>query len=180
MIIVALVAVLVAVFAADTNSTFDLEACTGSSRDLEPSQCAAWQDLFASTGGSGWVKCSGNKLDPCSCANGTDATVTYNGGQITYLQLYNNSLKGTISNSVGGMASLQRFNLGENDLTGTIPASLAKLKRLSSLNLASNKLTGTVPPLPFAQYTDICWLKEPWCNSPNCNSFTCPLVAQQR
>jgi hypothetical protein len=45
-------------------------ACTGSSASLNPVSCAAWQDLAKATNITGWTKCSGNLLDPCSCNSG--------------------------------------------------------------------------------------------------------------
>jgi hypothetical protein len=47
---------------------------------------------------------------------------------------------------------------------------------LTDLELNSNKLTGIVPPLPFAQYSDGCYLDSPdYCTEPECNHFKCPL-----
>ena len=44
--------------------------CTGSSMELEPAQCDAWQDLFDSTQGNAWRFCNKLRTDPCSCRGG--------------------------------------------------------------------------------------------------------------
>lgn len=40
--------------------------CSTSS-DLTAAGCNAWVDLFDSTGGAGWNRCSQYRLDPCAC-----------------------------------------------------------------------------------------------------------------
>ena len=41
--------------------------CSGASAALDPKQCAAFQDLFDSTGGAHWSDCSDKRDDPCGC-----------------------------------------------------------------------------------------------------------------
>ena len=40
--------------------------CTTSS-DLPAASCNAWVDFYDNTGGSEWVGCSENRLNPCAC-----------------------------------------------------------------------------------------------------------------
>jgi hypothetical protein len=43
-------------------------SCSGASAALDPKQCAAFQDLFDSTGGATtWSDCSDKRDDPCGC-----------------------------------------------------------------------------------------------------------------
>jgi hypothetical protein len=64
-------------------------ACTGSSTDLSPDECGAWQDLYASTNGPNWDYCDDSRSDPCSCGTfaGSDkyAYVTCTGVHITHM-----------------------------------------------------------------------------------------------
>jgi Leucine-rich repeat (LRR) protein len=157
--------------------------CTGSSANLTPNDCSAWQQSFDSMEGKGWKACSDSRLDPCSCGGSTcdpgqdQVCVKCMNGELTGIRLEGNGLEGTIPDSVGQMTSISYLYLAVNQLTGAIPSALTNLKLLSTLNLAHNKLGGLVPPLPFAQYTGECSLSDLTCHEPRCNNFTCPLPA---
>jgi hypothetical protein len=65
-----------------------LPVCTGSSADLTPVECGAWQDLFDSLNGPDWDTCVSDpygRPDPCSCSNHREngIGVTCTGGHIT-------------------------------------------------------------------------------------------------
>jgi hypothetical protein len=109
------------------------DACTGSSANLNPDDCSAWQDLYGSTKGSSWTKCSSNRLDPCACGGNY---VSCTDGRITKLWL------------------------GGHNLVGTLPASFSNMTKLTRLVLGENKLTGLLPALTFEQYTSYCCLED--------------------
>ncbi|XP_030550810.1 LRR receptor-like serine/threonine-protein kinase GSO1 [Rhodamnia argentea] len=63
------------------------------------------------------------------------------------LRLGSNLLNGTIpSDSLGSLEKLTYLELENNSLTGSVPAELGKCRSLALLNLAQNKLTGPLPP----------------------------------
>ncbi|CBI23746.3 unnamed protein product, partial [Vitis vinifera] len=62
------------------------------------------------------------------------------------LNLYNNSLYGTIPINIGNLSKLIiNLDLANNNLSGSIPASLGNLSKLSLLYLYGNKLSGFIP-----------------------------------
>ena len=65
--------------------------------------------------------------------------------QLTYLDLSENQLIGTIPSTLGLLTQLTDLNLHTNQLTGLIPSTLELLTQLASLNLEDNQLIGTVP-----------------------------------
>ena len=54
-------------------------------------------------------------------------------------------LSGAIPAELGGLANLERLNLGRNQLSGPIPAELGGLANLEGLSLGNNELTGPIP-----------------------------------
>lgn len=66
---------------------------------------------------------------------------------LTWLELNNNDLTGSIPSELGALANLTDLGLGDNDLTGEIPPELGNLASLENLDLAYNRLlTGSIPP----------------------------------
>ncbi|XP_066367524.1 receptor-like protein kinase HSL1 [Miscanthus floridulus] len=61
------------------------------------------------------------------------------------IDLSENQLSGTISESFGGLMNLRLLNLHQNKLTGEIPASIAQLPSLVFLWLWNNSLSGELP-----------------------------------
>jgi hypothetical protein len=114
--------------------------CTGQSESLDALQCAAWQDLYDSTGGENWTQhCK--RADPCDC--GADY-ISCSGG-ISKIELASNNLQGSIPTSIGRLTYLLELVLSYNKLTGTIPESIGQLTTLSVANLLGNSLRGTIP-----------------------------------
>ncbi|XP_010494702.1 PREDICTED: receptor-like protein 55 [Camelina sativa] len=64
---------------------------------------------------------------------------------LTYIDLSNSSLKGSIRTSLTRLTNLKSLNLSHNSLSGQIPNSIKNLTFLQNLSLASNKLSGTIP-----------------------------------
>ncbi|KAL6890283.1 hypothetical protein ACP4OV_009046 [Aristida adscensionis] len=64
---------------------------------------------------------------------------------LQYLELYGNSLNGTIPEALGNLTKLISLDLWGNLLTGPIPTSLGFISTLRFLRLYENNLTGTIP-----------------------------------
>ncbi|CAD5171049.1 unnamed protein product [Musa acuminata subsp. malaccensis] len=64
---------------------------------------------------------------------------------LTSLDLWNNSLDGSIDLDLGRLVRLTTLNLGYNILQGLIPEVLFSCKALNILNLSLDKLSGQVP-----------------------------------
>ena len=106
--------------------------------------------LYESTDGGNWKNSSGWLTgDPCendwfgvtctSCNNCTE------GARVLSLDLYDNSLRGTIPTEIGNLAFLEGIDLYSNRLTGTIPTEIGNATALERLDLLLNFLTGTIP-----------------------------------
>ncbi|CAH9079106.1 unnamed protein product [Cuscuta europaea] len=66
--------------------------------------------------------------------------------EVTRIDLGNSSLSGElISTGLGGLSSLQYLELYSNSIYGSIPSDLGKLTNLISLDLYYNQLSGTIP-----------------------------------
>ena len=62
------------------------------------------------------------------------------------LNLYNNSLSGTLSPGLSVLTRLESPNVYSNAISGTIPSVLAKLTTFIYFNLNGNHLSGQIPP----------------------------------
>ncbi|KAL2467552.1 leucine-rich repeat transmembrane protein kinase family protein [Forsythia ovata] len=65
--------------------------------------------------------------------------------ELTYLELDNNSLIGSIPPEIGMCTNLALLNLAQNRLSGPLPPSLGNLINLQVLNLQSNNFVGEIP-----------------------------------
>jgi hypothetical protein len=113
-----------------------------------------------------WYDCARN-ADPCNplpfyglnCTTGTIKIQEYALSgvlpddmdllpvNITYFEISDNYLSGTLPPSIGNMTNLQVLDLSSNRLFGTIPSSFGNLKNLTSLDLSYNQnITGGIPP----------------------------------
>jgi len=134
----------------DSTSTFGL--CLNS---FIP-ELRALSDLYNSTGGANWTNNTGwpstaaewdaiTSIDQVSGWYG----VTVVDGDITEVNLNDNSLIGTIPESIGNLKSLTRLSLGKhlttNQLSGSIPISISELGGLEYLLLSGNQLSGEIP-----------------------------------
>eukprot|EP00936_MAST-01D_sp_MAST-1D-sp1_P000797 g797.t1 len=123
--------------------------CLGSSTALPAAECAAWQEMFDSMGGSDWGVCKREieRSDPCFCSSSSQF-VECEGGHITKLHLPTNRLQGTIPSSIAALTRLESLVLAGNMISGSIPAAIfLQLTALVRLGLGSNKLVGSIPPL---------------------------------
>lgn len=79
--------------------------------------------------------------DPCSNYIGVEC----NNGNITSLNFANKGLTGSISPSIGKIATLEKLILSNNNITGTVPKELAALPALKTVDLSNNNLYGDIP-----------------------------------
>lgn len=66
-------------------------------------------------------------------------------GNLTYLELENNNLTGSIPLGLGMCKDLALLNLANNELTGVLPSELGNLGNLQELKLQSNNFVGEIP-----------------------------------
>ncbi|XP_010449471.1 PREDICTED: receptor-like protein 51 [Camelina sativa] len=64
---------------------------------------------------------------------------------LTFIDLSDNLLKGSIPTSVTLLSNLKSLNLSKNSISGDIPDGIGDLISLKNLSLASNKLSGPIP-----------------------------------
>jgi len=106
------------------------------------SECRALVALYDRTGGFNWKVNHGWKT-------ATPVTSWYgiwvNKGHVARVDLYSNSLRGSLPSELGQLTNLQVLDFYNNQLTGTIPSELGQLVNLQALDLSFNQLTGTIP-----------------------------------
>ncbi|KAL5558480.1 hypothetical protein UlMin_034691 [Ulmus minor] len=64
---------------------------------------------------------------------------------LTYLELDDNKLSGTIPTELGSCQKLALLNLAQNKFTGSLPYQLGNLRKLEVLKLQLNDLSGEIP-----------------------------------
>ncbi|KAG2315373.1 hypothetical protein Bca52824_018495 [Brassica carinata] len=64
---------------------------------------------------------------------------------LTFIDLSNNLIKGSIPTSITQLSSLKALNLSSNSISGEIPDTIGDLISLKNLSLSSNKLSGPIP-----------------------------------
>ncbi|XP_073138152.1 uncharacterized protein [Henckelia pumila] len=77
--------------------------------------------------------------------------------ELTYLELDNNTLGGTIPNELAMCRKLQLLNLAQNQLTGSLPPALGNLTNLRVLYLQFNYFVGEIPA-QITQLNNLQWL----------------------
>jgi Leucine-rich repeat (LRR) protein len=99
--------------------------------------------FFESTGGPGWINGAGWLSD--SPLEDWYGITTDGAGRVVEIDLWANGMTGSIPESIGDLAHLQRLDLRQNLLSGQIPSSLGRLSELLILDLSENQLTGPLP-----------------------------------
>lgn len=104
---------------------------------------AALEALYDATDGEDWLQQENWLTDaPLGDWHGV---VTDSTGEVTWLTLPGNGLKGTLPAELGNLRALQYLGLADNQLGGPIHHALGDLTQLTGLFLANNRLTGTIP-----------------------------------
>jgi len=100
--------------------------------------------LYYSMGGAKWITSTNflTEMDECewygfSCTD----------GKISYMDLDDNKLSGSIPSQIGHLQMLTGISLDGtlNELSGTIPDSIGLLENLEVIDLDFNNLTGSIP-----------------------------------
>ncbi|CAI9755846.1 unnamed protein product [Fraxinus pennsylvanica] len=69
------------------------------------------------------------------------------GGRVSYLNLSHSGIRGTLEDlNVSLLPNLRSLDLFNNSIYGTIPSNIGNLSKLSYLDLSENHLSGTIPP----------------------------------
>lgn len=108
--------------------------------------------LYHATNGDEWTN-NDNWLSDEPLDNWYGVT-TDDSGEVIWLHLSGNNLRGSIPSELCLLASLGLLNLRHNDLTGNIPPELGGLTDLLYLGLSGNELTGDIPS-EFGQLTKL-------------------------
>lgn len=98
--------------------------------------------LYNSTNGTDWVN-NTNWLSNRSVHEWYGVRV--DSGRVTFLELIDNYLTGTLPPEIGNLTKLDTLHLYNNSLTGEIPKEISKLTSLKFLRLRLNELTGSLP-----------------------------------
>ena len=71
---------------------------------------------------------------------------TNEGGHVTHLDMFNNSLSGALPPELANLSSLEILALGDNRLNGPIPPELGNLSNIWAIDLPRSQLSGSIPP----------------------------------
>ncbi|KAL0332445.1 UNVERIFIED_CONTAM: putative receptor-like protein kinase [Sesamum calycinum] len=97
-----------------------------------------------------------SSLANCSSLQVLDISMNQFGGKLTssianlssqlnWLNMYGNSISGSIPEEIASLVGLNTLILAENLFTGNIPTSIGTLPNLQELSLGENHLTGEIP-----------------------------------
>uniref|UniRef100_A0A0D3FHU7 non-specific serine/threonine protein kinase n=1 Tax=Oryza barthii TaxID=65489 RepID=A0A0D3FHU7_9ORYZ len=64
---------------------------------------------------------------------------------LSFVDLSNNSLNGSLPSGIGALSGLALLNLCQNNFSGQIPREITKLKHLIYIDLSKNNFNGTIP-----------------------------------
>ncbi|KAF0909711.1 hypothetical protein E2562_000047 [Oryza meyeriana var. granulata] len=64
---------------------------------------------------------------------------------LSFVDLSNNSLSGSLPSGIGSLSGLALLNLCKNNFSGQIPKEITKLKHLMYIDLSKNNFDGTIP-----------------------------------
>jgi len=114
----------------------------------EKQQLLAMVAMYYATNGAKWAnKDSWLSFTSSACEwyNQAD-NICDEAGLLQQLQLTENGLVGTLSDSIGELVNLEELNLSDNEgLTGSLPASIVQLVNLATLDLRATGLVGEIP-----------------------------------
>ncbi len=119
----------------------DRENIKGDGTFVDQSDSLALVALYNSTNGPGWSNSTNWLTGPVSTWYGVDVLF----GKVFSIDLFDNSLYGSIPPEMGSLDSLQYLHLGYNQLSGAIPHEIGNLTSLQYLYLWFNQLSGTIP-----------------------------------
>ncbi|MBB6521841.1 hypothetical protein [Pseudoteredinibacter isoporae] len=154
-----------------------IKVCYQQNINVFVEQCEALVELYNGTNGDQWDKNEGWGSPDVSTWHGVmifrdprkaKADITWidlgdnnligtipksisNLNKVRVLVLGKNKLYGQIPSEISGMKSLFLAHLGNNYLSGKIPHSLNKMKKLASFEASDNFLSGRLPPVSVVE-----------------------------
>ncbi|GKY92090.1 hypothetical protein MPSEU_000180400 [Mayamaea pseudoterrestris] len=106
----------------------------------------ALSTFYYATGGDDWYNNSGWLTELSECDWYTENKSNCIESDVTYLQLGNNNLVGSLPEEIGLLSTLLAFQAdGNTNLKGTLPTNIGYLQQLYWLGLNGNGLTGSLP-----------------------------------
>ncbi|CAH9135319.1 unnamed protein product [Cuscuta epithymum] len=99
-----------------------------------------------------WLDLSNNQL------TGTLPSDLRNMQASEILNVNYNNLSGEIPHSLGSLSKLKTIHLRGNGFYGELPSTLQGCPLLQQIDIGGNKLTGTIPPWLGEKYTDLAFL----------------------
>ncbi len=113
-----------------------------SSHAIYPMQHAALMAVYGSAGCRLCRRFSITEMCP------DPLRLTCTGDDVTFLDLSEDNLNGTIDTRIGLLTALTTLRFAKNlNLTGTVPAQLANLRALREFNIDQTDLFGALPPI---------------------------------
>lgn len=101
--------------------------------------CAGFTQMKA--GLTGWTCLNGAPTTPICSWTG----ITCSNNLVSSLSLSLSHLTGTLSPSIGQLASLHNLDVSSNSLTGSLPVQLGQLQSLITISVFNNRFNGSVP-----------------------------------
>ncbi|XP_059663546.1 receptor-like protein 11 [Cornus florida] len=124
-------------------------------------KCRSLNELFYSDLGGELEKLNMSSFPNLASLNlsycGLNGSIPYEIGRLSklnYLQLFGNSLTGTLPLSMANLAQLLELDISYNSISGSIPSEIGRLSKLNYLSLSGNQLTGMLP-LSMANLTQL-------------------------
>ena len=113
---------------------------------------AVLQDFYNSTQGAQWTNNFGwNTEIPVFFWHGVACLA----GSVASIIIPDNTLKGTLPDSLGRLSLINFIDLRNNGLTGTLPSAWTAMTFLASIVLFNNQLSGTLPAHTTYQHTSL-------------------------
>ena len=130
-----------------SSSSFAVTCVTGAAGQYDGCSLpdrSALVDLYAATGGPGWLV-SANWLSASHPCTWSGVSCGGPAGPVIGLLLTSNGLTGTLPDSLSLLTAVTSIDMSVNGLTGQLPSTLGALTAMQFLSLAGNSLSGTVP-----------------------------------
>jgi len=116
--------------------------------DLQVSDIEVLKRIYNTTDGDNWkTNANWKKADGTFDIENVKTWygVTVVNDRVTELNLQNNQLNGTLTDSIRFLTNLKTLRLSGNTLKGNIPTGVQNLTNVIELDLSNNQFTGTIP-----------------------------------
>ena len=110
---------------------------------LEEKKCL--MDFWNSTNGKYWSDAKENNWGVGDHCTNNWMGVECSDGQVVTIDIVDNNQTGELSESLGGLGALDRFNLRTGGIGGVLPASLVKLTNITYLTIYAHDIGGPLP-----------------------------------